>query len=172
MATEIISKNELQSLSGKLNDLVNILKSDFDNMKGTLTSVADYDGINVSGAANILKTNLDNIINDLDIANSNIKSYIELIIELDVDDFSDEDINDKSQIVVSLSNDSNIENKHSDDFNTTGAIITGVVPLTTSTSKSSSSSSSSSNRYYGSSNNFSSANALDSVVDKLSLIHI
>lgn len=89
MSTEITSKTELQSISGDLSNSINTLKSDFDSMKSTLNSAEDYDGINVSGPAKILISNIENVITDFDTAVANITGYVAALNQFDVDDFDD-----------------------------------------------------------------------------------
>lgn len=87
-ATEISSKTELASLASDLGDKSNGIKELSDSLKSKIKSVEDYDGINVSGAANTLAANLDNVSKDLETVSTNIKSYASQILGFDVDDFT------------------------------------------------------------------------------------
>lgn len=89
MATEITSKNELTSISSELSDKISVFCEYFESMKEYLESASDYDGINVSGAANILSSNIENVLADFKIALANITGYIEALNYFDVDDFDD-----------------------------------------------------------------------------------
>lgn len=89
MATEITSKNELTSISSELSDKISAFCEYFESMKEYLESASDYDGINVSGAANILSSNIENVLADFKIALANITGYIEALNYFDVDDFDD-----------------------------------------------------------------------------------
>ncbi len=88
MATEVI-KTELQTISGDLSSKIATLKSDMDAMKSVLDGAADYDGINVTGPAKILKNNLDVIIQDMEAVSTNITNYANAIAEFDMDDFTE-----------------------------------------------------------------------------------
>ena len=88
MATEVI-KTELQTISGDLASKIATLKSDMDAMKSVLDGAADYDGINVTGPAKILKNNLDIIIQDMESVSTNITNYANAIAEFDMDDFTE-----------------------------------------------------------------------------------
>ncbi len=89
MATEITSKNELVSISSELSDKISTFCEYFESMKSYLANASDYDGINVSGAANILSSNIENVLTDFKIAMANISGYIEALNYFDVDDFDD-----------------------------------------------------------------------------------
>lgn len=89
MATEVKSKTELQSISGDLSTKIGTLKSDMDSMKSVLDGAQDYDGINVTGPAKILKSNLDVIIKDMEAVSLNITNYANAIAEFDMDDFTE-----------------------------------------------------------------------------------
>ncbi len=89
MATEISSKTELQSISGDLASKVETLKGDMDSMKSVLDGAEDYDGINVTGPANILKSNLDIIVKDMEAVSTNITNYANAIAAFDNDDFAE-----------------------------------------------------------------------------------
>ncbi len=89
MATEISSKTELQSISSDLASKIETLKGDMDSMKSILESAQDYDGINVTGPANILKSNLDIIVKDMQAVSTNITNYANAIAAFDNDDFAE-----------------------------------------------------------------------------------
>lgn len=107
MQTEIASKSELASMTGILISNTNALADSLSSLKSTLSQARDYDGIDVTTAANILKNNLDIIMNDVDIAAKNIKNYEAGIESLDTDDF------DSQSGIFSLSN---IKNNVADIF--------------------------------------------------------
>ena len=117
MATEVTSKTELQSISGDLASKISTLKSDMDSMKSILDSAQDYDGINVTGPAKILKSNLDIIIQDMESVSTNITNYANAIAEFDMDDFTEtifsqdiiKDAADENSPVVQLSNEQTTE---------------------------------------------------------------
>lgn len=117
MATEVTSKTELQSISGDLASKISTLKSDMDSMKSVLDSAQDYDGINVTGPAKILKSNLDIIIQDMESVSTNITNYANAIAEFDMDDFTEtifsqdiiKDAADENSPVVQLSNEQTTE---------------------------------------------------------------
>ena len=89
MATQVTSKTELQTISGDLSKKIETLKSDYDSMKSVLDGASDYDGINVTGPAKILKGNLDIIIKDMQAVSTNITNYANAIAEFDMDDFTE-----------------------------------------------------------------------------------
>ena len=62
--TNITSKSELSSMVSKLNVSAIAIKSQIDDLKATLATVTDYDGINMSGAASVLIDNLTNVANN------------------------------------------------------------------------------------------------------------
>lgn len=88
MATEV-NKTELQTISGDLASKIATLKSDMDAMKTVLDGAADYDGIDVTGPARIIKNNLDVIIQDMEAVSTNITNYANAIAEFDMDDFTE-----------------------------------------------------------------------------------
>ncbi len=92
MIQEISSKSELDSLAGKLETEVLQLTSDVSTLKTKLSNISNYDGINVSGAANTLKTNLTNLSSDLEAIAASIKLYSTTLNAFDVDDFSTTDV--------------------------------------------------------------------------------
>lgn len=86
--TEITSKSELASLALELGTKSTELKSVSDTLKSAMKSVSNYDGIDVTSAANTLSSNLDNVSKDLDTVVENIKNYASQVIGFDVDDFN------------------------------------------------------------------------------------
>lgn len=89
MATEIKSKNELASLASELSTLASDLKTDGENLKLRLSSLENYDGIDVVGPGKILSGNIDNTLADLNTVSTNIKNYASSVIGFDIDDFND-----------------------------------------------------------------------------------
>lgn len=75
MVTEISSKSELAALATELSNQILELAASVDSLMSSISSAADYDGINVTGAANIIKLNLEIILADLEIVSSNILFY-------------------------------------------------------------------------------------------------
>lgn len=134
MATEITSKNELASISSELSDKISAFCEYFESMKEYLESASDYDGINVSGAASILSSNIENVLADFKIALANISGYIEALNYFDVDDFDDisfAEVESTSQeSIADLDSSVYIEDKTVDD-------TTNSVDSTTSSSTSS-----------------------------------
>ncbi len=86
--TDIKSKTELASLASLLETIKSDLKSDGENIKSKLTSLQNYDGIDVVGPGGMLASNLDNALSDLEAVSSNIKNYSLSVIDFDVDDFN------------------------------------------------------------------------------------
>ncbi len=87
MATDIKDKNELASLITELNAVSKDVLSDVQTLQSSLSGVENYDGIDVSGTARVIKSNLSNVFDDLDVVLKNMDSYSNLMIGLDVDDF-------------------------------------------------------------------------------------
>ena len=88
MVTKISSKSELVALASKLNTQLVQLGSEIDAIKKVLSSVTDYDGINLSSGANILSNNLTAVYEGLKIVSLNIKNYAEDLAKFDVYDLN------------------------------------------------------------------------------------
>lgn len=87
MATEIKSKSELDALASKLATLTSSLKSEGSTLKGKLSGLENYDGIDVASAGQRLSQNINNVLIDLDTVSTNIKKYSASVMGFDVDDF-------------------------------------------------------------------------------------
>lgn len=87
MASEVTSKSELASLASSLNNKTSSLNDVIGDLKSSLNGINDFDGINVSGKAEVLSSNLKNVSTDLDTVVTNIKSYVTQLTNFDVDDF-------------------------------------------------------------------------------------
>ena len=96
MSTEIKSKSELASLASELGSMATDLKSDGANLRSRLTSLENYDGIDVVGPGKILANNIENTVTDLDVVSTNIKNYASSVIGFDVDDFDGSSGSDSS----------------------------------------------------------------------------
>ena len=92
MVQEIGSKSELESMAGKLETEVIQLTSDVSTLKSKFNNISNYDGINASGAANTLKSNLTNLASDLEAIATSIKLYSATLNNFDVDDFQSTDL--------------------------------------------------------------------------------
>ena len=88
MASEIRSKEELASLASKLDSKTITLKDAVSKINSSLSGISDYDGINVSGKAGILDSNLNNVATDLETVVTNINTYVSELTGFDVDDFN------------------------------------------------------------------------------------
>ena len=75
MIQEIGSKTELETMAAKLETEVIQLTSDVSTLKSKFNNISNYDGINASGAANTLKSNLTNLASDLEAIATSIKLY-------------------------------------------------------------------------------------------------
>ena len=87
MATEITSKSELVALATKLDSKSKEIIETMSSLSSTVKSVSNYDGIDVSSAANTLSGNLTNLSTDFTNLSLNISNYAGLIEEFDSDDF-------------------------------------------------------------------------------------
>ncbi len=110
MATDIKDKNELVALATKLEEQAKSIKGDGESLKEKMSSLENYDGINVAGSGQTLASNMDNIIADLDAVSSNIKNFAISIVGFDVDDFS------------SLANSESSKMSYEDLFKTDGTV--------------------------------------------------
>lgn len=88
MATEITSKEELASLTAKLDGKSLDVTEVISDLKSSLSGISNYDGIDVSSAANTLSNNLSNISKDLENVVTNIKNYVSQVTGFDIDDFN------------------------------------------------------------------------------------
>lgn len=88
MAIEISSKSGLQSLASQLSSEVSSINSTLTSLQSVVNGASDYDGINVSGPASILASNLQSVAADLEAASANIVNYAAAVNELDTDDFN------------------------------------------------------------------------------------
>lgn len=88
MITEISSKSELTALGRKLSVTTTEILEGITGVEAAISSAPDYDGINISTAANILNGNYDKILEELVITSKNIVSYSEKINELDINDMN------------------------------------------------------------------------------------
>lgn len=88
MVTSISSKSELSSLATKLTSQSTQLKSVSDSLKSLLNGIPNYEDINVSGAGNILASNIVNISVDMDMISRAIKGYITDLEAFDVYDLN------------------------------------------------------------------------------------
>lgn len=83
---KIESKELLNSMSNKFGEYVTQLTGEIDSLKTTLSSVENYEDINLTGAATVIISNLSNIVTDMGMISRNIQSYVNGIIENDVYD--------------------------------------------------------------------------------------
>ena len=61
MVTEVASKQQLESLASELRSKSTQLGSDVSSIMTMLNGVSDYDGINITQAANTISNNLQTI---------------------------------------------------------------------------------------------------------------
>lgn len=108
MILEVGSKTELESMAEKLEAEVIQLTSDVSSLKIKLNNISNYDGINVSGAANTLKNNLTNLSSDLEAIATSIKLYSATLNNFDVDDFKSTDVQSELNRAPSTSTQSGI----------------------------------------------------------------
>ena len=87
MATDIKDKNELASLIVDLKTKSSSLLGDIQTLQSSLSSVNNYDGIDVSSNARTLKNNYQNAFDDIDTVLKNMENYANLMIGMDIDDF-------------------------------------------------------------------------------------
>lgn len=96
MIVEIKSKDQLQSISRKLNSSSQQLSSETVNIIGDLLEVEDFDGILVSKTANIIQNNLKNVSREVEKLNVKLTNYVNDTLELDTYDFKiDSNLGDK-----------------------------------------------------------------------------
>lgn len=108
MILEVGSKTELESMAEKLEAEVIQLTSDVSSLKIKLNNISNYDGINVSGAANTLKNNLTNLSSDLEAIATSIKLYSATLNNFDVDDFKSTDVQSELNRAPSTSTQSGV----------------------------------------------------------------
>lgn len=83
-----MDKDELQSVVNELKSEIKSLKTSKNSLKTSIGKANNYDGLNISGAANTLKKNLDAVIEELDTVQQNMDRYVGQVIDFDVDDFN------------------------------------------------------------------------------------
>lgn len=88
MVTEVNDMQELTTLSEDLIKNMNELEDSLKAMKSIVGKANNYDGIDVTTAANILKRNLSAIAKDAKNTARNIKNYMRGLNTLDIDDFT------------------------------------------------------------------------------------
>lgn len=98
MVTEVSSKTELAALATKLSTQATELTASVDALVSAIGSASDYDGINVTGAANILKSNLETILADLEVVAANILAYSNELNNLDTNDMELQDAMDEATL--------------------------------------------------------------------------
>ena len=84
MSTIKIKKSELSSEAKNLSSKVSSVINQKSSIISYLNSVSNYDGINVTTAANTLASNISNAISDLETASKNINNYASAIINADI----------------------------------------------------------------------------------------
>lgn len=99
----VSSKSELSSLSNQLSKHTTQLKGEIDGLKSVLSSVSNYDGIDVVGAGSILSSNLTNVLTDMETISQNIMNYVEGLVNFDVydldsDSLLNEDVKDDNTL--------------------------------------------------------------------------
>ena len=87
MATGVDSKSALAANASSLNTESLSFKTLLDNIKSTLGSIKDIDGINLSAGASKLSSSADSVGEDLTTVITNISSYAEKLIQFDINDF-------------------------------------------------------------------------------------
>lgn len=83
-----MDKEELQSVVNELKSEIRSLKTSKNSLKTSLGKASNYDGLNISGAANTLKKNLDSVLEELETIQGNMDRYVGQVIDFDVDDFN------------------------------------------------------------------------------------
>lgn len=87
MVVRITSKDELQSMAGKLKDVSFQLTSETASIIGNLSEMEDFDGINISQAATTIQSNLKSISGEMEMLALNFSNYATDIKNLDIYDF-------------------------------------------------------------------------------------
>ena len=98
MVTEIKSKSELAALATQLSNEATNLAATVEALASAVGSATDYDGISVTGAASIIKSNLEIILADLEIVSANITSYVNEINNFDINDLEFEEVIDEATL--------------------------------------------------------------------------
>lgn len=83
MVTEVTSKDALESLASKLREEATQLATDCASINGYLSSASDYDGINISAAANAIADNLKSITAEIDSLAASVSSYVAQLKKVD-----------------------------------------------------------------------------------------
>ena len=84
MVTEVSSKQQLETLASELRTKSSQLSSDISSIMSMLNGVSDYDGINITQAANTLANNLQSIMSSLNGVITGISSYASQVSATDV----------------------------------------------------------------------------------------
>ena len=84
MVTEVSSKQQLETLASELRTKSSQLSSDISSIMSMLNGVSDYDGINITQAANTLANNLQSIMGSLNGVITGISSYASQVSATDV----------------------------------------------------------------------------------------
>lgn len=84
MVTEVSSKQQLETLASELRTKSSQLSSDISSIMTMLNGVSDYDGINITQAANTLANNLQSIMSSLNGVITGISSYASQVSATDV----------------------------------------------------------------------------------------
>ena len=134
MVTEVSSKTELAALATKLSTQATELTASVDALVSAIGSASDYDGINVTGAANILKSNLETILADLEVVAANILAYSNELNNLDTNDMELQDVYDEATIneqtaspITSGTTGTNTNNSNNSNVSNTVGAVTGTV---------------------------------------------
>lgn len=88
MSVTKVSKSEMSSALTEIETTINSLKTQKDSLKGIISQVTNYDGLDVSGVGSIINSNLDIAFEDLETVKNNMKSYLGQVESLDTDDFT------------------------------------------------------------------------------------
>lgn len=158
MVTEISSKSELAALATQLSNQAMELASSVESLISAVSSAPDYDGINVTGAANIIRTNLETILTDLEIISTNIVTYSNELNKFDSNDMDFDEVIEEATLdeeiekanIQTTSSTSQSQSSNSNNLTSAGlsAVTAGVTAnngLSNSSNSSTSTSTSSSN---------------------------
>lgn len=88
MITEVNDMQGLMALTEELINSADELEESLKNMKKIISKASNYDGIDVTTAANILKRNFDYIITDVKNTAKNVENYTRGLNVLNTDDFT------------------------------------------------------------------------------------
>jgi hypothetical protein len=83
-----LDKEQLQSVVTELKSDIKTLKTSKNSLKTAIGNAKNYDGLNISGAGNKLKKNLDAVLEELETVQSNMDRYVGQVLDFDVDDFN------------------------------------------------------------------------------------